>query len=175
MSDMPVTTAPMQTQRLVDAVKGILPDPGASSGLVMATVQSIDAINQRVTVGWGGSSDPSGPFVYANHCNPIVGQGCYLAPLGNNVWLVVATLGALVTRQGAANVSFVSGNGTLTVSPAFPTAMDGAIVQMSANSVGPASLAISAAAPTSASTILCSLNQVNTSGPYQCWYWAWGH
>lgn len=78
-------------------------------------------------------------------------------------------------QHGAANVSFVSGGGTLTIPTPFPTAMDGAIVLMSANSVGPASLAVSAVAPTSSSTVLCNLNQVSTSGPYQCWYWVWGH
>jgi hypothetical protein len=103
-----------------------------------------------------------------------VGDAVYVLRTGN-IAVIIGAASTTQYRGGAANVSFVSGAGTLTIAQAFPTQMLGAIVQMSANSVGPASLAVSAAAPASPSTITCNLNQVSTSGPFQCWYWAWGN
>jgi hypothetical protein len=116
MTDM--LDQPMQAQRLVSAVKGVLPNPADSSGLTMATILSVDALNRQATVGWGGSSAPSGPFVYAGGCYPAVGEGCYLAPLGNGAWLIVATTGEGWTFFASADLSFsvagyAKGNATI--------------------------------------------------------------
>ena len=91
MSDMPMSPPPMQTQRLVDAVRGVLPDPGASSGLKMAQVVSVDSVGRTCMVHFGDASDVSGPFVYMTHVVVAVGGNVWLAPLGDNVWIVIGS------------------------------------------------------------------------------------
>jgi hypothetical protein len=79
----------MQPQRLVDTVLSKMPDPAASSGLLMGTIVSIDYTAYTAMVAIGGNAESSGPFVFLQSCPMTVGRSCWLAPLGNNAYLIV--------------------------------------------------------------------------------------